>query len=193
MRLTVMEAVNGQGCPPYRSVAQGSALFSRGTPIGTVNLINCMGIVIYSRVGGFGALAHVEAVQGIAYAATVDTTLQRMMTALTEHGGVAGSLSVVLLGNGAGAALPGFNQLVEASLFNHVGAGFHLNKFDIMDMRNVGAGARIGRAQPLPGLFGNCVLDPVNETLWVYAAGAVQTLNPPLFGLLDDVQPIPLL
>lgn len=85
MRLNVQTADNAQA-PAFRSVLQKYAVFSDGPPIGTTNMMNCLGIVIYNRVGACGIEAHVEAA-GADYAAWVDRPLETMTVRLNEKGG----------------------------------------------------------------------------------------------------------
>jgi hypothetical protein len=151
------------------SIAQREAAFSKGSPVGTRSLFNCMGIVIYNRVGGCGVVAHVEARGQEDYAQVVDTVLQKLMYAMNTGGGDKGSLSVVLMGN-AGGGDEKFCASVEASLYKHVGAKARLNKFGILDLRNSTARGRIGATTTdLGGAYGGCILDPAHEVLWVDA------------------------
>lgn len=148
------------------NITQRYAAFSKGSLVGTRNLFNCMGIVIYNRVGECGVVAHVEA-QNVGYAGAVDSALETMMHTLNTSGGDVGSVAVVLLGNAAGHDAE-FCEQVEASLYKHAGARFRLNKFDILDLRNSQARGKIGAAKTeLGGLIGGFVLDPARETLWV--------------------------
>ena len=149
------------------SIAQRNAAFSKGSPVGTRALVNCLGIVIYNRLGGCGVVAHVEAQGQEDYAGVVDTVLQKLMYAMNTGGGDKGSLSVVLLGN-AGGADAEFCERVEASLYRHVGANARLNRFGILDLRNSTARGKIGAATTdLGGNYGGCILDPAHEVLWV--------------------------
>jgi chemotaxis receptor (MCP) glutamine deamidase CheD len=148
-------------------IVQRNAAFSKGTPIGTTALSNCLGIVIYNRLGKCGVVAHVEAQAREEYAQVVDKVLEKLMHAMNTGGGNQGSLSVVLMGNADGTG-EAYCASVEASLYKHVGAGARLNKFGILDLRNNTARGDIGKATTdLGGNYRSCILDPANEVLWV--------------------------
>src|SRR5687767_8881639 len=121
------------------SVPQRFAAFTDDKPVGTVNLANCMGIVIHNRLGHCGVVAHVEAgANSSKYAADIDYALRQMMSTLNTAGGSSGSLSIVILGNANGGT-PDFNEAVEKSIWEHVGEGLaaRLNKLDLMDARRI--------------------------------------------------------
>jgi hypothetical protein len=83
-------------------ICQRFAAFTKGSPVGTSNLLNCMGIVIHNTVGRVGVVAHVEAQTSTEhYNAVVDKVLKALIDKLNSYVDI-GRFSVVLLGNAGG-------------------------------------------------------------------------------------------
>jgi hypothetical protein len=145
MRLTI-QPLNA----PMQSVniAQTQAARSASSPIGTRNLMNCLGVVLHNRLGNVGVIAHVEAQSNAAqYDQVANAAIAKMLADLNAHGGSTGSLSLALLGN-AGA---------HKVVINRNPFGFRLAPPDFTDRR---------------GQEGAFILDPVKETLYVDMFGA---------------------
>jgi hypothetical protein len=136
-------------------VKQKFAAISKGSLIGTRNLMNCLGVVLHNRVAGVGIVAHVEAQTNLNdYTKVANNILEFLLTKLNERGGQTGSLSLVLLGNNNTKSDDSKKVVINRDLF-----GMRLNKLDFADLQ---------------GQANACVLDPDgnNEILWTEGASA---------------------
>jgi hypothetical protein len=151
-------------------ICQRFAAFTKGSPVGTSNLLNCMGIVIHNTVGRVGVVAHVEAQTSTEhYNAVVDKVLKALIDKLNSYVDI-GRFSVVLLGN-AGGSDEKFCNGVEESLYKQAGPG-RLDEVNIVDNRNGRAYGMIGGGAVF-GSYHGCVYQPKKETLWLYGWSSV--------------------
>lgn len=102
-----------------------------GRRIGTLNMFNCMGVVVHSPSAGIGCLAHIEAEAYATYDATFNQFITYMVSKIRKYGGAAPTMQAALFGNANGAE----NQAFTIAIHNHmVAAG--IPHGEILDQRN---------------------------------------------------------
>ncbi len=169
LKVTKVNTDQEQSVMAY-TICQRFAAFTKGSPVGTSSLMNCMGIVIHNNVGRVGVVAHVEAQTSEEnYNAVVDKVLKALIDKLNVYLNI-GSFSVVLLGN-AGGSDGKFCSGVEKSLYKQAGPG-RLDELNIVDNRNGKAYGIIGGGA-VSGSYHGCVYQPKKEMLWLYAWSSV--------------------
>lgn len=189
MRLSIDSPGGDDVLPSAVSVNQRFAAVTSCTPIGTYNLANCLGIVVHNRLGSVGCVAHVEATADIkSYLIAVDKTLKKIMCQLNAKGGDKGSLSVVLLGNANGISSD-FNSGLKSQIYDIVGDGARLNRFDFADLRNGGARGLIGQTLGFSGMFGGCIYTPKKECLQLLTLKGISSNNSPQGVIQFQIQP----
>jgi hypothetical protein len=108
--------------------------------IGTINMFNCMGVVVHSPSAGIGCLAHIEAEDYATYGATFNTFITYMVGKIRKYGGAAPTFQAALFGNANGSSNQAFSNAIHAHMLaagiphaeildnrNHVGGGAHYN------------------------------------------------------------------
>lgn len=169
LQVTKMTREQEQSILPY-IICQRFAAFTKGSPVGTNNLLNCMGIVIHNTFGRVGVVAHVEAQTSTEhYNAVVDKVLKTLIDKINNYVDI-GSFSVVLLGN-AGGNDKKFCDGIEESLYKQAGPG-RLDEVHIVDNRNGRAYGIIGEGA-VSGSYHGCVYQPKKETLWLYGWSSI--------------------
>jgi hypothetical protein len=148
-------------------VSQRYFAVTKGSAVGTNNLMNCLGIVMHNKIHNVGAVAHVEAREEEAYKVDVDLTVGMMIEEINRITETRGFLEVVLLGNAAGGE--SMASALESILMNK--GGLRIHRLLILDLRNK-TSYKAGRASSeVKGIFGGCVYEPGNEQVWLLPPG----------------------